>query len=194
MSLGELTPGTYSELSNLSETNSVQPSPRIGPISKEEVKNLVIPMVPTTRSQARAQSVQAQSLAQTSASASQQTANVSAPPALSSRANSAPAPLSPVTPPPVQNNPNPVSTTPVQAPPIINIQPQQQQLPILPPTNPRMALANLPSRSEHSAPSFDNSWLEELARYFTNLRDLFRLHMVNANDEHKQGALKYLKV
>ena len=46
--LGKSTPGTYSELSNLSETNSIQPSPRIGPISEEEVENLVIPTAPTT--------------------------------------------------------------------------------------------------------------------------------------------------
>ena len=57
-----------------------------------------------------------------------------------------------------------------------------------------MALANLPGRSECLAPSFDDSQPEELARYFTNLEDLFHLHMVNADDERKQGALKYLKV
>ena len=57
-----------------------------------------------------------------------------------------------------------------------------------------MALANLPGRSERSAPSFDDSRPEELARYFADLEDLFRLHTVNADDERKQGALKYLKV
>jgi hypothetical protein len=57
-----------------------------------------------------------------------------------------------------------------------------------------MALANLPGRSEHSAPSFDDSRSEELERYFADLEDLFNLHAVNDEHERKQGALKYLKV
>ncbi|KAN0102406.1 hypothetical protein V8E52_011978 [Russula decolorans] len=57
-----------------------------------------------------------------------------------------------------------------------------------------MALVNLPGRSEHSAPSFDDSRSEELERYFTDLEDLFNLHAVNDEHERKQGALKYLKV
>ena len=57
-----------------------------------------------------------------------------------------------------------------------------------------MALANLPGRSERSAPKFDDSQPEELERYFADLEGLFDLHGVNVGQERKQGALKYLKV
>jgi len=66
----------------------------------------------------------------------------------------------------------------------------------LPPTNanPRMAFANLPARSEHAAPSFDNSQPEELQRYFMDLEVLLAQNNVIANQEQKQAVLKYLKI
>jgi len=57
-----------------------------------------------------------------------------------------------------------------------------------------MAFADLPTRSEHAVPSFDNSQLEELQRYFVDLEVLLAQNNVIANQEWKQVALKYLKI
>ena len=57
-----------------------------------------------------------------------------------------------------------------------------------------MPLADLPVRSECSAPSFDDNQPEELERYFADLETLLDCHTVNADQEKKQAALKYLKI
>ena len=56
-----------------------------------------------------------------------------------------------------------------------------------------MPLANMPGRSERSAPSFDDSQPEELERYFADLELLLDRHIVTDNQDRKQAALKYLK-
>ena len=57
-----------------------------------------------------------------------------------------------------------------------------------------MPLADLPTRSEHSAPSFNDNQPEELERYFADLKTLLDHHTVNADQEKKQAVLKYLKI
>lgn len=57
-----------------------------------------------------------------------------------------------------------------------------------------MALANMPSRNERSAPSFDETQPEELDRYFEELQALFDRHNVVDNGDRKLAAVKYLKI
>ena len=57
-----------------------------------------------------------------------------------------------------------------------------------------MAFANLPARGERSAPTFDESQLEELERYFTDLQTLLDRFGVVDENERKLAALCYLKI
>jgi hypothetical protein len=140
----------------------------------------------TTRSRARAQ-----------AQAQNQAANSSTPqtPVANSQAITAPTPIAarsiPAVQPQVQHPTNLAAIQPVQNAPAqqINAPAQQQQQGIAPAqqaqataapniqvqaANPiqNMPLANLPVRTERSAPTFDDSQPEELTRYFANLQVL----------------------
>ena len=71
--------------------------------------------------------------------------------------------------------------------------------PILPPqvpANPNagLVLANLPSRNERSAPSFDETQPQELDRYFSDLQVLLHRYNIVAEDERKQAAVRYLSI
>ena len=57
-----------------------------------------------------------------------------------------------------------------------------------------MGLADMPARGEHSAPYFDDSCPEELNRYFADLQFLLNCFQVVDQNEHKQAAVKYLKI
>jgi hypothetical protein len=57
-----------------------------------------------------------------------------------------------------------------------------------------MALANLPSRNERSAPSFDETQPEELDRYFEELQALFDRYQIGDAADKKIAAVKYLKI
>jgi hypothetical protein len=54
-----------------------------------------------------------------------------------------------------------------------------------------MPFADLPSRGERSAPSFDGG-AEELGRYFSELEALFTRHTITTDEDKKAGALRYL--
>ena len=56
-----------------------------------------------------------------------------------------------------------------------------------------MPFADLPFRGVRAAPTFDDSQPEELARYFTDLEDLFARHAIADLQERKQAAVRYLK-
>ena len=57
-----------------------------------------------------------------------------------------------------------------------------------------MAFANLPARGERSTPTFDESQLEELERYFADLQTLLDRFRVVDENERKLAALHYLKI
>ena len=56
-----------------------------------------------------------------------------------------------------------------------------------------MVFADLPARHERSAPTFDDTHLEEIERYFLDLETLFNTHNVIADGERKQAAVRYIK-
>jgi hypothetical protein len=72
--------------------------------------------------------------------------------------------------------------------------PAQAQVQAPAPAGQGLPSANLPGRSERSAPSFDDSQPEELERYFADLQVLFDRYAVVDDQERKQAALKYLKI
>ena len=209
ISFTEQIPSTgTSELSDLSERSSSPRSTVAEPGSEEEVERLAIQeTAPTTRSQSRGQ------LAQSQARSDSQPAvpTTSQQPIIDNQASPDPidTPISATSVIPTTQQqtslinpiPLPISAiTPIHIP----APPAQRQITPLviqpnPPQQPghqirRMPLADLPARSERSAPSFDDNQPEELERYFADLETLLDRHTVNADQEKKQAALKYLKI
>jgi len=194
--LGDLTPSIIpSDLSDLSEDSLSPRSTNAEAGSKEEVTLALLQLTGpasmlqgvTTRSQAKAlQQAQLQvgPAAPTTVSAPQPTTS-----------GSATSPTQQQTPVVNITALSPTSAT-VQTPaPQVPVPPNQYNPPLPPAnTNPRMAFADLPTHSEHTAPSFDDSQPEELQRYFVDLEVLLAQNNVIANQERKQVALKYLKI
>ena len=56
-----------------------------------------------------------------------------------------------------------------------------------------MVFADLPARHERAALSFDEKHLEEIERYFLDLDALFDDHTIQADDEKKRAAVRYIK-
>jgi hypothetical protein len=54
-----------------------------------------------------------------------------------------------------------------------------------------MSLADMPTRRERTAPSFDDNRPEELDRYFADLDLLFLRHQVSDDSEKKRAAVNY---
>ena len=98
----------------------------------------------------------------------------------------------PTAPTPVFIPPNTLATQTMAAPPVQNIltraQPVQASAPVISP------LSNLPGRSEHLVPSFNDSQPEELEQYFEDLQALLDQYTVVDDQKQKQAALKYLKI
>jgi hypothetical protein len=57
-----------------------------------------------------------------------------------------------------------------------------------------MALADLPARTERSAPTFDDTQPKELERYFADLQVLLNQYNIADQQECKEAVLKYLKI
>ena len=56
-----------------------------------------------------------------------------------------------------------------------------------------MVFADLPAWHECTAPSFDEKHLEEIEQYFLDLDVLFDDHAIQADDEKKRAAVRYIK-
>ena len=198
ISFTEQIPSTgTSELSDLSEQSSSPRSTVAEPRSEEEVERLAIQeTASTTQSQSRGQ------IAQSQAQPDNQPAVPTTSQQLIIDSQGSPDPI---------NTPIPVSPavptaqqpTSLITPIHISALPAQPQISslITQPNTPqpignqirRMPLADLPTRSEHSVPSFDDNQPEELERYFADLETLLDCHTVNADQEKKQAALKISK-
>jgi hypothetical protein len=95
----------------------------------------------------------------------------------------------------------PAVVAPAAAPLVQQQAPASAQVQVAAPVQPQAQVqvlvgpsANLPGRSERSAPSFDDSQPEGLERYFADLQVLFNRYAVVDDQERKQAALKYLKI